>query len=56
VKFDYYAFSFINLRYPDQTIMGTPTSGLTIDDETLSSADDDVSSHALQQGLGGGAR
>ena len=55
VKFDYYAFSFVDLRYPGNTMVGTAT-GLTLDDDTLASAEDDISSHALQQGQGGGAR
>jgi hypothetical protein len=55
VKFDYYAFSFVDYRHPGFTMVGTQT-GLTLDDETLASAEDDISSHALQQGLGGGAR
>ena len=55
VKFDYYAFSFVDYRHPGFTMVGTQT-GLTLDDEILASAEDDISSHALQQGLGGGAR
>ena len=55
VKFDYYAFSFPDFRYPGQTMAGTPKEA-TFDDDTLASAEDDISSHALQQGSGGGAR
>jgi prepilin-type N-terminal cleavage/methylation domain-containing protein len=55
VKFDFYAFSFTDLRASGNTVAGTPV-GLPLDDDTLASAEDDISSHALQQGQGGGAR
>ncbi len=57
IKFDYYSIADTSLNYSNRNILGFTQGDLSkFDDETLSSADDDISSHALQQGLGGGAR
>ena len=55
VKFDYYAFSYNDLRYSANTVTGIP-SNIPLSDDLLSSAEDDISSHAMSQGLGGGAK
>lgn len=55
VKFDYYAFSYTDLRYSSNNVAGIPTS-VVLDDDMLASAEDDISSHALAQGLGGGVK
>ncbi len=55
VKFDFYCFSYPDLRAQARNVAGTPI-GDTLSDELLASAQDDISSHALQQGQGGGAR
>lgn len=55
IKYDYYAFSYNDLRYTTNNVAGI-TSGVPLDDDTLASAEDDISSHALAQGLGGGAK
>lgn len=55
VKYDYYAFSYNDLRYPANTVIGMP-SGMPLGDDLLSSAEDDISSHGMSQGLGGGAK
>jgi len=55
VKFDYYAFSYNDLRYSANTVTGIPSS-IPLSDDLLSSAEDDISSHAMSQGLGGGAK
>jgi len=55
VKLDFYAFANTDLRYPGYTVADT-TTGMSLDDDYLASAEDDISSHALQQGQGGGAR
>lgn len=57
VKFDYNAIADTSLRYSNRNILGfTQTDMQGVDEETLASAEDDISSHALQQGQGGGAR
>lgn len=53
IRFDYYAFSYNDLRYPSNYVVGIPAN-VALDDDTLASAEDDISSHALSQGLGGG--
>lgn len=55
VKLDVYAFANSDLRYPAYTVADTP-AGVTLPDEYVASSEDDISSHALQQGQGGGAR
>jgi prepilin-type N-terminal cleavage/methylation domain-containing protein len=55
VKLDFYAFANTAYRSSAYTVADTPV-GASFDDDFMASSEDDISSHALQQGQGGGAR